>query len=199
MKIIILATKNQGKIKELKNALIPLGFTCVSLQDVQYNGEIVEKGKTFLKNAKIKAKIIGDTYQQITIADDSGLLVDALPRELGVKSKRFSFNQTSDSNNRLLLDKLKNKKKRTAHFVCSLVLYNPSKGYFNFEGRVDGVITEDLKGDNGFGYDPLFYIPSLGKRMAELTEEEKNEVSHRGQAIKKLVKAIEDDNEIIVF
>ncbi len=199
MKIIILATKNEGKIKELQTALKPFDFTLVSLHDLKYRDEIAEIGKTFVRNAKIKAKSVGETFQQITIADDSGLIVDALPRQLGVNSKRFSPEQTASANNALLLEKLKDKKNRSAHFVCSLVLFNPSRGYYTFEGRVDGLILEEPKGSKGFGYDPLFYIPSIGKTMAELTEEEKNEISHRGLAIKKLVKAIEEKHAIIDF
>ncbi len=197
MKIIILATKNKGKIKEYNAALNPLGFTCVSLLDLKYEKEIIENGKTFIENAKIKAKAIGEEFNALTIADDSGLVVDALPGELGINSKRFSEEQTAEANNKLLLKKMKNQKNRNAHFVCALVLYNPKKGYFTFEGRVDGIIKENLKGNKGFGYDPLFFLPSKGLRMAELSEAEKNEISHRGVALKKLVLAIEENHEII--
>ncbi len=197
MKIIILATKNAGKIAEFRKALEPLGFNCVSLLDLHYDEEIKETGKTFLANAKIKAKTIGKKYQELCLGDDSGLIVDALPNLLGVNSKRFSESETYADNNKLLLEILKGEKNRNAHFETALVLYNPQKGFYEFFGRVDGIIMEDLKGENGFGYDPLFFIPSLGRRLAELSKEEKNAISHRGKAIQAFIKAIEDNHEII--
>ena len=121
------------------------------------------------------------------IADDSGLIVQALPDELGVASKRFSTTATYEDNNALLLEKLQGVKDRSAYFIAQLVVYQPSGEFYTYQGRVYGTIAHDLKGTHGFGYDPLFYIETLGKRMSELTKEEKNQISHRGIAIQKLV------------
>jgi XTP/dITP diphosphohydrolase len=195
MKKILIATQNEGKMVEFKAALNPLGYECISLNDVGYNQEIEEDGKTFFENAYIKAKLIAEKFQIVTLADDSGLVVNALPNELGVKSKRFSKESTSDSNNKLLLEKMENISDRSCYFVSQLVLYYPSGKFYTYQGRIYGEIAHDLKGANGFGYDPLFVISGDNMRMAELTKEEKNEISHRGRALKKLVEDLK--NEVI--
>ncbi len=159
----------------------------LSLNDIGHKDDIEEDGETFLENALKKAKTIADLYECETIADDSGLIVNALPGELGVRSKRFSPLATYHDNNKLLLEKLEHQSDRTAYFISVLVHYFPSGEYRSYEGRVDGRIADDLRGKNGFGYDPLFHVDELDKRMAELSREEKNMISHRGRAIKKLV------------
>lgn len=186
MEKLLIATQNEDKMNEFKTALEPLGYTLLSLNDVGYDEEIIEDGQTFFDNALKKAKTIAMHFQCQTIADDSGLIVGALPGELGVMSKRFSPQATYHDNNMLLLEKLKAKQNRSAYFVSVLVHYFPDGHFKSYEGRVYGHIAHDLVGDNGFGYDPLFIVDELGKRMAQLSPEEKNRISHRGRAIKLL-------------
>lgn len=193
MKEILVATQNEGKMKEVKASLNPLGYSCLSLNDIGFVGEIEEDGKTFFDNAYKKAKIISEKYNKIVLADDSGLVVDALPDDLGVKSKRFSESGKDIDNNKLLLKKLDNETDRTAYFISQLVIYFPNGKFYTYQGRVYGQIAKDFKGTNGFGYDPLFIVDDLNIRMAELTKEEKNKISHRGMALEKLVKDLIDE------
>ncbi|MBI9009740.1 MAG: RdgB/HAM1 family non-canonical purine NTP pyrophosphatase [Tenericutes bacterium] len=197
MKEILLATKNPHKLLEFSQALKPFGYHCVSLEDIGFTDEIIEDGTTFFDNAYIKAKTIALKYNKITLADDSGLVVIALPEELGVKSKRFSKSATDSDNNTLLLKRLKDVSDRSAYFVSQIVIYYPDGKFYTYQGRVYGHIAEEIKGINGFGYDPLFEIEDLNRRMAELSREEKNMVSHRGNAIRKLVKDLK--NEVITL
>jgi XTP/dITP diphosphohydrolase len=197
MKEILIATQNINKMFEFIQALEPFGVKCLSLADVGFTDEIIEDGKTFFENAFKKAQTISLKYNMITLADDSGLVVEALPGLLGVNSKRFSKAATDSENNKLLLKKMKDITDRSAYFVSQLVLYYPSGKFYTFQGRVYGKIAKQRKGEFGFGYDPLFEIEDLNVRMAELSREEKNQVSHRGQAIKKLIKDIKD--EVIVI
>ncbi len=197
MKEILIATQNPHKILEFKQALEPFGLECISLEDIGFTDEIVEDGENFFDNAYFKAKTIADKYKKIVLADDSGLVVNALPDELGVRSKRFSKSETDSDNNTLLLKKLKDTTDRSAYFVAQLVIYYPGGKFYTYQGRVYGTIATEIKGVNGFGYDPLFEIEDLDRRMADLTREEKNMVSHRGKAIKKLVKDLK--NEVITI
>ncbi len=197
MKKILIATQNNSKMVEFQSALEPLGYQCISLNDVSFQGEIIEDGLTFFDNAYIKAKKIGELYQTITLADDSGLIVEALPDELGVSSKRFSKEGTQDANNRLLLQKMKEEPNRTAYFITQLVLYYPGGKFYTYQGRVYGQIATDLRGHFGFGYDPLFIVDGLERRMAELTMEEKNNVSHRANALKRLLEDINNGTIVI--
>ena len=197
MKEILIATQNKGKLKEYNAALNPLGYNCISLNDVNFNGEIEENGLTFFDNAYIKAKTISDLFNKITIGDDSGLIVKALPFELGVKSKRFSKEATDKANNKLLLEKLDKISNREAYFETALVIYFPNGEYKKYQGTVNGRIARDYLGHFGFGYDPLFIVDELNIRMAELQKEEKNRISHRGKAIKKLIEDIKNENIII--
>lgn len=197
MKEILLATQNPHKILEFNHALEPFGIKCIYLNDLNFTGEIIEDGKTFFDNAYIKAKTISKLYNKITLADDSGLMVNALPDELGVKSKRFSKTGDDTDNNNLLLKKMRDETDRSAYFVSQLVIYYPDGKFYTYQGRVSGTIANEIKGVNGFGYDPLFIVEDLNKRMAELTREEKNFVSHRGNAIQKLVRDLK--NEVITI
>lgn len=193
MKQLIAATRNKGKLSEIKALLEPLGIDVLSLDDIGFFDDIVEDGETFLDNAKKKAFVIAMRYHLPTLGDDSGLIVNALPNELGVHSKRFSKEATYPANNRLLLEKLTGIEDRSAHFITQLVLCYPDGTWREYEGRVDGEIAKDLKGKNGFGYDPLFIVEDNHRRMAELTEAEKNKISHRGRALAKLVEDIKDE------
>lgn len=197
MKKLIIATHNKNKFNEIKALLEPFSIICLSLNHIGFNTEIVEDGDSFFENAMKKAKTIADLYQTPTLGDDSGLIVDALPDKLGVLSKRFSKEGTDKANNELLLDTLKSENNRSAHFVSQLVLYFPDGTYYTYIGKVDGHIADDYLGTHGFGYDPLFIIDELGKRMAELPQKDKNLVSHRARAMEQLIEDIK--HEVLVI
>jgi XTP/dITP diphosphohydrolase len=190
---ILVATTNPGKIGELR-AMLDFDVEWVGLADFLNINEVKEDGETFAENARKKAAGYAKQTGLWTIADDSGLVVDALGGEPGVKSARFSG---AKEKSRKLLDHknmakvlklLKGvpKEKRTARFVCCLCLASPEKVLIETEGKLEGVIAEKEMGTNGFGYDPIFFVPKLNKTVAQLTREEKNAISHRGNAIRKL-------------
>ncbi|WP_026671533.1 XTP/dITP diphosphatase [Alkalihalobacterium bogoriense] len=189
MKELIIATKNKGKLKEFESMLTPLGFSVTSLLDYPDIPDVEETGLTFAENAFLKAMTVARHFQKPVIADDSGLCVDALSGQPGVHSARYAGVEKNDAkNNEKLIHDLKHVKEeeRTARFHCALVLAYPDGKEEVFEGTCEGVITTEPKGSNGFGYDPLLLIPSKGKTMAELTMEEKNEISHRKKALLQL-------------
>lgn len=201
---ILIATTNPGKMKELSAMLEIKGsdpFICewLSLADFPNINEVEENGKTFAENARKKALGYAKQTGLWTIADDSGLMVDALNGAPGVNSARFSGCQSRDSNgavmSRSLLDhknmtKLLNllenvpDEKRTARFVCSICLAAPEKVLIETQGLLEGVIGHAQKGSNGFGYDPLFVVPASSKTVAQLSNKEKNQISHRANAIR---------------
>ncbi|MBE6696949.1 MAG: RdgB/HAM1 family non-canonical purine NTP pyrophosphatase [Ruminococcaceae bacterium] len=188
---IVLASHNQKKIKELREILagyIP-DVEILSLDDVGLTEEIEESGTTFAENAFIKAHAAA-TSGYIGVGDDSGLEVYALDRAPGIYSARYSGEHGDDeANNRLLLHNLANKQDRSGAFVCCIACVFPedlTRGYY-FEGRTEGEIINEYRGDGGFGYDPLFYYPPMDKTYAEMTAEQKNSISHRGKAMKLLV------------
>jgi XTP/dITP diphosphohydrolase len=190
---ILVATTNPGKIAELRQ-MLEFNVEWVGLADFLDIKEIKEDGETFAENARKKAVGYAKATGLWTIADDSGLAIDALCGEPGVKSARFSG---AKEKNRKLLDHknmakvlklLKGvpKEKRTARFMCCLCLSSSEKVLAETEGRLEGFIAEKETGENGFGYDPIFFVPKLNKTVAQLTREEKNAISHRGNAIRKL-------------
>jgi len=187
---LVLASRNRHKIKEIERVLLSCGVSGVellSLDDIGYEGEIEENGTTFEENAKIKASVPA-SMGYAAIADDSGLEVDALNGAPGVYSARYAGEPCNDSNNnqKLLsaLDAVPDGK-RGARFVSVVAYLDPATGETKlFRGECPGVILREERGQDGFGYDPLFYLPSLGKTYAEITTEEKNGVSHRGQAMR---------------
>ena len=189
---LLVASSNQGKLIEMTQALAPLGLEIVSLKKFSQVPEVAETGNTFFENASIKARAYAAFSGLTTLADDSGLVVEALAGAPGVYSARYAGEHASDEENcQKLLEEMKMipAGKRQAAFVCALALYDPvTKEELFFEGRVDGDILFEKRGANGFGYDPLFFVPGLGKTTAELTLEEKNKISHRGLAIQKLKK-----------
>jgi XTP/dITP diphosphohydrolase len=190
---IVFATGNIGKVKEVREMLDGMGIEFVSLSDYAHVPEIVEDGKSFLENALKKAKIISEFTGETVLSDDSGLQVDALGGEPGIYSARYAGESATDEeNNAALLTKLKNipQEKRTAFFSCVLVLYRTDGSYDYVEGKWNGQIIDERRGNNGFGYDPIFFVPELKKTAAELPAEIKNKVSHRGQAFTQLKKAI---------
>jgi len=195
---ILIATTNPGKIAEIR-AMLDVNIEWVGLSDFADIGEIEEDGLTFAENARKKTNGYAKATGLWTLADDSGLVVDALGGEPGVKSARFSGAKDKD---RTLLDH-KNiakvlklltgvpKEKRTARFVCCLCLASPDKILIETQGTLEGLITEKEVGENGFGYDPIFFVPHLNKTVGQLTAEEKNAISHRGNAIRKLKALLE--------
>jgi XTP/dITP diphosphohydrolase len=192
MKEILIASSNTGKINEYKSAL--KNYHLKSILDLGINLEIEETGLTFAENAIIKAKTLYDLYHQPVLADDSGITVEALPNELGVKSKRFSKSETDIDNIKLLLEKLKDKTNRNAYFTSVICLYISPSDVRIFEGKTYGTIISKERGSNGFGYDPIFLVDGLGKTYAELNIEEKHQFSHRGKAIDKLIRNLKNAN-----
>lgn len=191
MKTILLATNNQHKLKELKELLA--NYNIITLKDIEYFNEIEENGQTFEENALIKAKTIHNYLNQkgldyIVIADDSGLCVDSLNGAPGVYSARYAGKHGDDQANRNKLQKELEGKEKSAYFICTIVVYYPNGQYKVFEGKTYGEIIAEEKGSKEFGYDCIFYSNELNKTFGEATEEEKNSVSHRGRAIKEMLK-----------
>jgi XTP/dITP diphosphohydrolase len=204
--ILIVATKNQGKVREFQHAFAPLGLTVKSMFDYPDLPDVVEDGTTFAENAFKKAKTVGDALGLPVLADDSGLCVDALDGRPGVYSARYAGEGAEDRDNNLkLLSELEQLKQgedtgqpllSTARFVCALSLYDPSTGVeLTAEGTAEGWITSEPAGGGGFGYDPLFYLPDYGKTMAELTLEEKQAISHRGAALRLLTEKLSAEQD----
>jgi len=195
MKEIIIATKNPGKAREFKQIFNDEDFILKTLLDFPDFPEIRETGSTFEENATLKAHAVMERFNLPTIADDSGLQVDALYGQPGVYSARYAGDHNDAANNAKLLSELGGvpMEKRTARFVSTLVFANPKNDHdLVVEGEVKGLIKTVPQGDDGFGYDPLFYVPEMDKTMAQMTVEQKNQISHRGNAIKKLEKQWQD-------
>lgn len=195
MKKLIVASNNNHKVKEIKEILKEFNFEILSLKEAGINIDVDENGTTFEENAHIKAneifKIVKDA---MVLADDSGLMVDALQGEPGVYSARYSGEHGNyEKNNEKLLLNLKNVRfeDRKAKFMCAMELIIDEGKVIKVQGEVNGYILESPKGENGFAYDPLFYVPELKKSMGEITPEEKNFISHRGKALKNLKKSID--------
>lgn len=188
MKKLLMATRNKGKLLELKELLHDLPVEILTLDDMPVLNPVEETGETFLENAIIKAVTTAKESGIVALADDSGLVVDALNGQPGVHSARFAGEPSEDYRNNIkLLEMLKGipPAKRTARFVSVIAIASPGGLVRSAEGRCEGVILEDFRGAGGFGYDPLFYVPALQKTFAELDVEEKNLVSHRGKALRK--------------
>ncbi|MEK3954177.1 XTP/dITP diphosphatase [Psychrobacillus sp. FSL K6-1464] len=195
MKQIIIATKNRGKAKDFEALFNPLGYEVKTLHDVAEEMDIEETGTTFEENALLKATSLANHLQSMVIADDSGLEIDALDGRPGIYSARYAGEEKSDEANiDKALKELEGTKEseRTARFVCAIAVASPNKEPFTVRGTCEGFIGTERKGTNGFGYDPIFYVPSEQKMMAELTAEQKGAISHRGTAIKKLSFVLED-------
>ncbi|MBO0440223.1 ribonuclease PH [Enterococcus sp. DIV0869a] len=194
-KTIVIATRNSGKAKEFKKMFAEKGYHVKTLLDYPELPDVEETGKTFEENARLKAETIADILKQPVLADDSGLIVDALDGMPGIFSARFAGEPTNNAaNNAKLLHELTGvpKEKRTARFHCTLVFAAPNKESLVVEGDWLGEVGSIPRGDNGFGYDPLFFVPEEQKTAAELSDERKNEISHRGKAVEKLKDQWED-------
>jgi XTP/dITP diphosphohydrolase len=198
---ILIATGNPGKIAEIK-AMLDADVRWLGLADLPPMAEIAEDGMTFAENARKKAAGYAKATGLWTLADDSGLVVDALSGAPGVKSARFSGQKPKEADRTLIdhrniakvLELLKGvpEEKRTARFFCCLCLASPEQILIETEGTMEGLITDKEVGRNGFGYDPIFFVPNLKKTVAQLTGEEKNAISHRGSAIRKLKQLLDE-------
>ena len=185
-KTIIFATGNQGKMREIRQILEGMDVEILSMKEAGIETDIVEDGADFTENAVIKAKAIAAMTDHIVLADDSGLEIDYLNKEPGIYSARYLGEDTSyDIKNADLLRRMEGveEKLRTARFVCAIAAIMPDGEVLTTLGFIEGHIGYEPKGENGFGYDPIFYLPEYGCTSAELTEEEKNAISHRGRAL----------------
>jgi len=185
---LLLATFNKGKIREFRSLLSGIPYEIVTLADCGIDTEVAETGKTFEENAILKATSIASISCLLTLADDSGLEVDALGGEPGARSHRFAGENATDADRIVfLLNKLKESpdKHRTAQFRCVIAIAEPNGKVELCSGVCQGMIIEEPRGTHGFGYDPVFFIPELGKTMAELKPAEKNLISHRARAAEK--------------
>ncbi|BEV40726.1 XTP/dITP diphosphatase [Bacillus stercoris] len=194
MKEAIIATHNPGKVKEFKEILEPKGYDVKSLAEIGFTEEIEETGHTFEENAILKAEAVAKAVNKMVIADDSGLSIDNLGGRPGVYSARYAGEQKDDQSNiDKVLSELKGieKEQRTARFRCALAVSIPGEETKTVEGHVEGYIAEEPRGEYGFGYDPIFIVKDKDKTMAELTSDEKNKISHRADALKKLSKLLE--------
>ncbi|MDI6827052.1 MAG: XTP/dITP diphosphatase [Armatimonadota bacterium] len=201
MREIVIATRNRKKVEEIRAMLSELPIRILSLADFPELPEPQETGKTFAENAEIKALAAAKATGKIALADDSGLEVDALGGQPGVLSNRFAGQGASDRDKYMLVLRMMEgvpDEKRTARFRAAIAIARPDGCVVVVEGTCEGLIAHEPKGEYGFGYDPIFYLPDIGKTMAELTSEEKNKISHRAKAIQAakllLLKLVESNN-----
>lgn len=198
---IVFATGNEHKMKEIRAILGDLDVEVISMKEAGVDVDVEENGETFEENALIKARAVSKLLpDDIVLADDSGLVIDALNGEPGVHSARFMGHDTSyDIKNKAILDKLSGvaDEKRSARFVCAIAMVLTTKCGRTEErvtkGAFEGRIGYEIKGENGFGYDPIFYVPDVEKYSAELSFEEKNERSHRGEALRKMKEILREE------
>ena len=205
MDTIIFATGNKNKMIEIRMILADLGCKILSQKEAGIQADVVEDGQTFEENALIKATTIADIARKmpeyknaVVLADDSGLEIDALNKEPGIYSARYMGEDTSyDIKNQALIDRLEGvpDEKRTARFVCAIAAALPDGSTEVVRGTMEGRIGYEITGENGFGYDPIFYLPQFGCSSAELEPENKNELSHRGEGLRKMRKVLEEKLE----
>ena len=195
MKQIMLATANAHKAEEFAAMLKPLGYTVKTLLDLKEAIEIEETGTSFEENALIKVRVIHERLGIEVIADDSGLAVNALDGAPGIYSARFMGRDTSyDVKNQYIIDQCKDVKDRGCQFVCAIAYVTADGREYVFTGVVEGLVAEHIEGEGGFGYDPMFYYPPYKTTLANVSEEQKNKVSHRGRALAKLIAFMEMEN-----
>lgn len=186
---IIFATKNEGKMKEVREILSDLPYRVQSMEEAGIDIDVVEDGDTFEANAIKKAREICEVSQSIVLADDSGLEIDFFDQAPGVYSARYLGKDTPYSEkNAIILDRMKEvpEEERTARFVCAIAVAFPDGRTHVVRGTIEGIIGYESKGDNGFGYDPIFYVPEYGMTTSEMPPELKNQLSHRGKALRKM-------------
>jgi len=202
MRRIVFATGNEGKMREIRMILADTGVEIRSMKELGLAPEIAEDGSSFTENAVIKAKAVADCMADtsnsvdiIVMADDSGLEIDALGKEPGIYSARYMGEDTSyHIKNRKLIERLNGVPdgERTARFVCAIAAVLPDGRVFTTRETIEGRIGYEEKGENGFGYDPIFYVPEYGCTSAELTNEQKNEISHRGKALRAMKQQLQE-------
>ena len=195
-KKIILASTNKGKLREVREILDGTGFSVIPLSETGFTEEVEENGETFEENAFIKAEAVAKALGVPVLADDSGLEIDALGGEPGIRSARFMGRETPYSEkNAAILEKLKDvpEEKRTARFVCAMAMVYPDGRCLSVRETMEGRIAYEIAGENGFGYDPIFFLPEYGMTSAEITPEEKNAISHRGKALRKMAALIAEE------
>lgn len=193
MKEIILASSNQGKMRELREITEGMDIRIIPLSETGFTQEIEENGSTFAENATIKAETVCNALQKPVLADDSGLEIDYLDRQPGIYSARFLGRDTPYSEkNRIILEKLSDAKEqeRTARFVCAMALAVPGEKTIVTQATMEGRIAYESKGENGFGYDPIFFLPEYGMTSAQISPAQKNEISHRGKALRMMKEEI---------
>lgn len=197
---IIFATGNQGKMREIRVIMEDLGMEILSQKEAGFTGDADENGTTFEENAMIKAKAVAEQFpKDIILADDSGLEVDYLNKEPGIYSARYCGEDTPYSiKNQIILDRLAGvpTEKRTARFVCAIAAVFPGGDTFTTRATIEGEIGYEIVGENGFGYDPIFYVPEFQCTTAELSMEQKNELSHRGKALREMKGIIQKHEDI---
>lgn len=195
---IVFATGNQGKVKEIQEILADTGMEVLSMKEAGIETDIEENGCTYEENALIKARAVAKYTDAIVMADDSGLEIDWLNKEPGIYSARYMGEETSYRiKNKNLIDRLEGvpDEKRTARFVCAIAAVWPDGEEMTARGVIEGRIGYEEQGGNGFGYDPIFYVPEYGKTTAQLSPEEKNLVSHRGRALEAMKKELKKKTE----
>lgn len=194
-KQIVFATGNAGKVKEIRAILGDLGIEVLSMKEAGISTDIEENGKTYEENALIKAREVAKYTDAIVMADDSGLEIDYLNCEPGIYSARYMGEDTSYTiKNNNLIERLNGvpEEKRTARFVCAIAAVLPGGEELTTRGIIEGIIGYEEAGENGFGYDPIFYVPRFGKTTAQLSPEEKNQVSHRGRALEAMKELLKE-------
>ncbi len=192
---IIVATGNAGKMREFRMILEDLGLEIISMKEAGVSLDIVEDGSTFAENAEIKARAVWALTGDIVLADDSGLVVDYLNGEPGIYSARYMGEETSyEIKNQVIIDRVASapEEERTARFVCAIAAVLPDGTVLHTEGSVEGMIAHHPAGSNGFGYDPIFYLPEYGMTSAEIPLDRKNEISHRGKALEAMKLCLRD-------
>lgn len=193
---VVLASQNRHKLEEMQNILGALGMEVMLERDAGVDVEVEETGTTFAENSLLKAQAVFDATGLATVADDSGLVVDALDGAPGVYSARYGGLHTDAEHIALLLENMKDvpDEKRTAQFVCAVTCLLPDGRKIAVQGVCPGVILRAPRGEGGFGYDPVFYLPEFGKTFAELAGEEKNRISHRGRALREFCRIYREEN-----
>ena len=196
---IVFATGNEGKMREIRQIMKGIHVELLSMKEAGIEADIVEDGESFAENAVIKAKAVAEKTNHIVLADDSGLEIDYLNKEPGIYSARYMGEDTSyDLKNANLLERLEGvpDEKRTARFVCAIAAAMPDGEVFTTVGVIEGRIGYKIEGENGFGYDPIFYFPEYGCTSAQLSEDEKNAISHRGRALAAMREELEKRMEL---
>ena len=195
MEKLIFATGNEGKMKEVRMILADLGYEIQSMKEAGINVDIVEDGQTFEENALIKARAISKETGCLVLADDSGLEIDYLNKEPGIYSARYLGKDTPyEIKNQMIIDRLEGvpKEKRTARFVCAMALAEAGKETVTTYETIEGYIGDHAEGENGFGYDPIFFVDELGTSTANISLEAKNEISHRAKALRSMAPKIKE-------